>query len=783
MNYESFFNLKEKPFSLTPDTNYYFSSESHKEAMRHLLYCIRSDDGFIELSGNPGTGKTLTIRSLLKQIAGENITVSYIINSKADPQDLLNTIAIDLGMEPDTLAQHSGEQLLRLFHQHLINNNDENITSVVIIDEAQNLSPQALEQLCLLSNLETEKKKLLKIILVGQLAFDKNLNRPEFQKIYNRITIRYQLNPMTINEIDAYIQYRIRIASQSGTQMAIPPFPKMIIHQVYRYSKGNPRLVNCICDRTLMAAFIDNKRDISTIHLKKALRSLLSEKVIQRNSRQKVFARIALLSIVLLTLVYLMMLIAPDTPTETPPEQITSIIATEKQTGVVQPEIPKAASEPSPQLSNAIPKVLQESIPSVSQTAIPTITSLPESVVFIFSPDDNRMVVWKGQMNLSFVNKPNPSMLTEINSGAYFLEKDFSIQQGGQETEKSLPLKVTEPDQVSATIIKELLAEEFMLDISEISDIEQPDTDNSPSPPEKLIALPDKSTIRKPAEKKKPRAIVPRKKKQSLPETQKTVPSEKDSKKKDTNDQFPQHMVSVQAGVKVAVISPDINRLFVWKGSSTHPQFVHQEDLESSLKEGIYILGKENQNLPYMFHPEHSFSIPRQLIDKLWEILGKQSSNTVIPVLVLSSGKVISPKHLEKGKKIESIVHQWVDAWQLKDSEKLMRLFNPKYILFYNKQKPPIALAWEVLKNSQASIFSKNTRRMITTSKHVCLLDPNNPDTAVAIFNQMHFDSNYSESGVKVFFMKKTNAPEAKSGWIINGRLWIQGAKILEDVP
>jgi type II secretory pathway predicted ATPase ExeA len=795
MNYEAFFNFKEKPFTQTPDPDFYFSSDSHKEAIQHLLYCIRSDDGFIEISGNSGTGKTLIIRALLKQIAGENINVAFIVNSNAEPQDLLNAIAQDFGLDPDVINQHHGEQLLRLLYQRLIQLDDENIIPVVIIDEAQNLRPETLEQLCLISNLETEKKKLVKIILVGQLELEKQLNRPEFQKIHNRITIRYQLKPLTLSEMAAYIHYRIRVASASSeTYASMSPFPRKVLHQIYRYSKGIPRIVNTICDRALMAAFIDNKRTISPFHVKKALKSLLGEKAISVKIKPKLSVRISLFCLLLLLLIYFIMLYIPEKNTE----QTSLPITIQEQTDGLPAKNQKTGMTPSiVEPKQPLPE--QKTSYSFSEKISPTTMITPDSLVVVFSPDVNRMVVWKGQMNFSFLNKTDPSNLTQINTGVYFLEKDFPVYQA-QEPDKTLPLDVNEPNAISLSLINEILAKNLLE-----AEMENPIT-SAYTPVaqmmDKEIALPVKKSVERESSVKKPKpAISPQSKKQTQapkkkePDTQAknkepTVQSsmskqesEQAPKKEDTLNQFPQEMISVPEGNVVIVISPDINRLFVWKGTSMHPKFVHQEALESSLKKGIYLLGKYKKDQAFMFHTDYSSSIPRPLIETLWEKVGKRSSNCVIPVLVSTSKQAISHKQIKKGRSIQLIVHQWVEAWRLKDFQQFMNLFNNKQILFYKINKPAITLAWEVLKSSQANIFSQKTQRVISASRPVCLLDPRNPNFSIALFNQVHTDNNYSESGVKVFFLRNTDKPDSKVGWIIDGRLWMQDIRMMETVP
>ena len=779
MNYESFFNFKEKPFNQTPDPDFYFSSHSHKEAMQHLLYCIRSDDGFIEISGKSGTGKTLIIRSLLKQIAGENINVSFIVNSNSDPQDLVNAIALDFGLDSDLIAHHHGEQLLRLLYQRLTQLDDDNIIPLVIIDEAQNLSPEALEHLCLLSNLETEKKKLLKIVLVGQLELNKQLDIPIFQKIHNRITIRYQLKPLTMVEMDAYIQYRIRIASASESHIAVSPFPKKIIKNIYRYSNGIPRIVNTICDRALMAAFIDNKRTVTSFHVQKALRSLMGERTIN-SSRKTSPVRVIFLLLALMALLCFLFFQIQGKKLEK-----------FSKTQIVQQQTPSSMPEKKDmhQPENHISKPqIQKSTYSAANNLTPTTMTTPDSLVVIFSPDVNRMVVWKGQMNLSFLNKTEPSIITQIDSGVYFLEKDFPVQC----PKSSNKVNTFEEDKlvpVVASSIEYTSAQQLNLET-----IERPLTQtNTPSTQmiEKKFTLPQKQQkSTQPDETKKQMNTTTIKKPDPATQPNKDQSKSQDNDKKNSSSKkdnevklFPQEMLLVPEGDVVVVISPDINRLFVWKGTSVHPEFVHQEMFESSLEEGIYLLGKDRDDAPpFLFHTELTTNMSNQLIELLWKKVGSRSSNCIIPVLVSTSRKTISQRDIDDGKNIQLIVNKWVEAWQIKDFQQFMNLFNKKQILFYKINKPPIELAWEVLKSTQANIFSKKTQRIISASQPICLLDPKNPQNAIVVFNQMHSDNNYSESGVKAFFLMKSKNLGDQGGWVINGRLWVQGIRIMKTV-
>ena len=272
MDYEQFFGLKDTPFRLTPDPDYYFPSEVHKEALQTLLYSIRAQEGFIQITGDPGTGKTLTLRTLLKQL-GDEVNTALILNPRLSPHELLKVILEDLGLSPLKMEEKDKEELLRFFREILLEKAKNNVTTVLIIDEAQNLPNDTLEELRLLSNLETEKKKLLQIILVGQIELEDKLKSQELKQLDQRITIRYRLQPLSKSDTVAYIHHRLRIAGGENSAQ----FSKRVLNEVFKVSRGVPRLINIICERALMAAYVDGKNVIEKPHFIKAMKSIVGE--------------------------------------------------------------------------------------------------------------------------------------------------------------------------------------------------------------------------------------------------------------------------------------------------------------------------------------------------------------------------------------------------------------------------------------------------------------------------------------------------------------------------
>ncbi|MBU2548521.1 MAG: AAA family ATPase [Proteobacteria bacterium] len=303
MDYEQFFGLSDTPFRLTPDPDYYFPSDVHKEALQTLIYSIRAREGFIQITGNPGTGKTLTLRTLLKQL-GDEVTTALILNPRLSPSELLKVILEDLGLSPLKMEEKPKEELLRFFREILLEKAQSGTNTVLIIDEAQNLPNDTLEELRLLSNLETEKKKLLQIILVGQLELEEKLKQEDLKQLDQRITIRYRLKPLSREDTEAYIRHRLRVAGGGDAER----FPPRVLNQVYKASGGVPRLINIICERALMAAFVDGKSVIERPHFKKAIESIVGEKVKRtrpKASSQSFQGRTAVILLALLLVVAL----------------------------------------------------------------------------------------------------------------------------------------------------------------------------------------------------------------------------------------------------------------------------------------------------------------------------------------------------------------------------------------------------------------------------------------------------------------------------------------------
>ncbi|MFP6597696.1 MAG: AAA family ATPase, partial [Candidatus Hydrogenedentota bacterium] len=264
--YTEYYGLTEKPFNLTPDPRYLFLSRKHKEAFAHLMYGIRHRSGFVMVSGEIGTGKTTICRSLLKQL-DPNIEVALIFNPYLSPQELLKCINRDFGIESESATIL---ELIDELNEYLLLCASEGKNCVLIIDEAQDLSAEILEQIRLLSNLETEKEKLLQIMLIGQPELARKLELNELRQLNQRITARYHLEALGEEETLQYVAFRLRVA---GGRKKVR-FTRKAIRVIYEISQGTPRVINALCDRSLLIGYTREIREITPKIVKLAAKEI-----------------------------------------------------------------------------------------------------------------------------------------------------------------------------------------------------------------------------------------------------------------------------------------------------------------------------------------------------------------------------------------------------------------------------------------------------------------------------------------------------------------------------
>jgi len=267
--YSNYFGLSEPPFAIAPDPRFLYMSEQHREALAHLLYGINSNGGFVLLTGEVGTGKTTVSRCLLEQLP-ENTEIAFILNPQYTAIELLEAICDELGIQ----CRKEGElkDYVDAINEHLLENHRNDRHTVLIIDEAQNLSADVLETIRLLTNLETNTQKLLQIILIGQPELTDKLSQPELRQVNQRITARYHLRALSKEELPAYVAHRLSVAGVDGQL-----FPPSAIKRLYRLTQGIPRLVNIICDRALLGAYVQRENRVEEKTVGKAANEVFGD--------------------------------------------------------------------------------------------------------------------------------------------------------------------------------------------------------------------------------------------------------------------------------------------------------------------------------------------------------------------------------------------------------------------------------------------------------------------------------------------------------------------------
>jgi general secretion pathway protein A len=265
--YETHFGLKEKPFSLTPNPRFLYLSRTHQEALAHLRYGLENRVGFIAVTGEVGTGKTTILRQLFGQLDESRFRLAMIFNPCLTSMELLRNVNREFGLPA---RKRSNLALVEELNQFLLTENSEGRTPVLVVDEAQNLEADVLEQIRLLSNLETDSDKLIQIVLVGQPELDELLARSDLRQLAQRIAVRCRLGSLDRHETREYVRHRLQIAGVFGDL-----FDEKALSEAFRWTGGVPRLINVLCDRALLCAYTDNRHRVSFAEVCQAKRELM----------------------------------------------------------------------------------------------------------------------------------------------------------------------------------------------------------------------------------------------------------------------------------------------------------------------------------------------------------------------------------------------------------------------------------------------------------------------------------------------------------------------------
>ncbi|MCP3961854.1 MAG: AAA family ATPase [bacterium] len=264
--YEEFYGFREPPFNITPDPRFLFFSDRHREAFDHLLFGVAQRKGFIQITGEVGAGKTTLCRAFFETV-GDDYETALILNPRMTSSQLLRAVLAELGLEPEGDDRIANLEILNRF---LLDQVAHSKDVVLVIDEAQDMGIDLLEEVRLLSNLETDQRKLLQIVLIGQPELRDLLDDKRLRQLRQRITVRYHLTPLSTHEMEHYIGHRLRMAGSNGR----PTFDRWALRRIYRYSGGVPRLVNAVCDKALLCGFVDGVDRLKGHHIRRAIREL-----------------------------------------------------------------------------------------------------------------------------------------------------------------------------------------------------------------------------------------------------------------------------------------------------------------------------------------------------------------------------------------------------------------------------------------------------------------------------------------------------------------------------
>ncbi len=269
--YKAYYGLKENPFSLTPDPDFLYLGKVHQKALAYLTYGLESRKGFIQLTGEIGSGKTTLLKTLLKR-SRNKIKSAFIVNPKATFEQLFRMILYQFSVI-ELEVEYSKDVLLGKFYHFLMEQLKQNCPVAVIFDEAQNIETSVLEEIRMLSNLETEKETLLQMVFVGQPELRDTFLLPKFKQLKQRISVAYHIVPLGKDDTEAYINHRLKVAGANGRTI----FTKCACENIYLYSRGIPRLINVVCDATLLAGFVDEKEVLDENIVKEVIHELVED--------------------------------------------------------------------------------------------------------------------------------------------------------------------------------------------------------------------------------------------------------------------------------------------------------------------------------------------------------------------------------------------------------------------------------------------------------------------------------------------------------------------------
>lgn len=707
MAYEQFFGLKDAPFRLTPDPDYFFPSDVHNEALQTLLYSIRAGEGFVQISGDPGTGKTLLLRTILRQL-GDEVKTALILNPTLSAQELLRVILEDLGLDPSHMEAKSKEELLRYFRDFLLSRAQQGIKTVVIVDEAQNLPNETMEELRLLSNLETEKEKLLQIILVGQLELERKLQLPELKQLNQRITIRFRLKPLNKTDTISYIYHRIRIAG-GGEHIR---FTHTVLDRIYKLSKGVPRLINIICERALMAAYVVGKNTIEKEQIKKALESIVGEEELKVPA-PRLRPATALLGALLLV-----------TAGAGAGYFLYSAPADETVVVKVVPKVDKEALEKERALLKEQAEQLAKKEESLKETH-------------------------------AEVSKKAEVLTTQVSS----LEKKETVLQGKEEvlTEKERALRAQE--------------EELAKKMSELGAKEETLGQKEATLGEKEKGLAEKEAALRSQQAAVP---VPTPVRQETVAAAVPVPSAPAGGAPAATPAAREAFGIVPPGVFLMAVDCDRHKAMLYKGGQGEPVLTQEFDCEWKYGEGIFVLGKDGGKGEFLFnHMAFLWGRPYVMPTTLWRKVAKAVPGQAVAVVAYSSRVRGIVDSAAKGAEVRAVLGKLFETWKTMEADRLISFYGDVFTEYNLTLDKPLVFTKAQLYERKREVLHRSGFVAVQATEPLYLFDPQNPNMAAAVFRQEYRSKIYADAGTKVLYFSLVDEPGGKKTWKIVAKLWL----------
>jgi hypothetical protein len=642
----------------------------------------------------------------------------------------------------------------------------QGIKTIIIIDEAQNLPKDTLEELRMLSNLETDRDKLIQIILVGQLELEERLKYDELKQLAQRISIRYRLTPLTREETGAYVRHRLEVAGDGSSIKFMP----RVLSRIHDLSKGIPRRINLICERALMAAYVDDEMKVSRKHLVRAIRSIEGEG--DRISTVPVWLWPAIGCVVLIfATAWFAYQYKPKMALQSDITQPPQVAQVEKPAAVEQPIIQKSVSSSqdqssAPSVSNLQPEVspptpIDKSSIQVNARVLPEPSPVPNSEL-----KDPSVSSFQDQASSpeSIASAPHPSPLTPKPPGA---EAPVLRRPPGERVESLDEKKEAAPEPVTSNSKFGQSSAVTYADTTQNSELKDPSV-SSPqdqaSSPESIASAPHPSplTPNPPGAEAPVLRLPPGERVESLDEMKEVVSLQPDVSTPAPLALSPEPLL-LPIDEYYLTVDRDRNIAELWQGTAGGPLLRHHFKLDWRIMEGLYILGNDKQKGAFIFNPTLFQWGGYKLLNAsaLWSQVSGFVKDALIPVVVYSGNKLDKELLTEESLFIQKMVNTWADTWRNKDIKELMGFYSKTFSSYDINNESPRTYSKHELAEIRGRILATSSSITLLTSTPICIIDPQNSDLAIAVFKQEYNSNTYADQGIKVLYLRREgNYPE-----------------------